>query len=103
MLVCIRSMHLPLWELGSMRSNLRSPQKLVCLSCAANRHADFSRDRLSNAIAAIYNAEQEYLRSKEHIVNEIKQRFTMPIQGMISIKALVYVQTEIEPRAITSR
>ena len=79
-----------------MRSNLRSPQKLalplLVLLIGMLTSAGTAYQRYSSNLQRV---EQEYLRSKEHIVNEIKQRFTMPIQGMISIKALVYVQPKL--------
>ncbi|MBC3881497.1 PAS domain S-box protein [Undibacterium sp. LX40W] len=40
------------------------------------------------------NAELEYQRSKEHIVNEIKQRFNLPLYGIVGLKA----QFQINPK-----
>ena len=41
------------------------------------------------------NAEQEYLRSKEHIINEIKQRFNLPLYGMVGMKAQFQVNPNL--------
>ncbi|WMW80037.1 PAS domain S-box protein [Undibacterium cyanobacteriorum] len=43
----------------------------------------------------VQTVEQEYKDAKDHIIEEIKRRFSTPIYGMTSIKALVYVHPHL--------
>jgi PAS domain S-box-containing protein len=57
--------------------------------------------------SAKLNAEEEYQRAKEHIVNEIKQRFNLPLYGMMGLKAQFQVNPKLSRKdfrtAVNSR
>ncbi len=41
------------------------------------------------------NAEQEFLNSKEHVINAIKQKFDQPVYGMGGLRALINVNPKL--------